>query len=331
VKSPVVQSEDFYPFGLTFNSYTRENTVPQNYKFQHQEHIDDLSLDWDSFKWRNHQPEIGRFFNIDPLAAKYVYNSPYAFAENRVISGRELEGLEWAPPMNADNNPDVQALEEYQHARSEAGLGMVETVTDAAKGIYNLFTTDPRQSFNNLVDGIGTLITNPGAVKDAMVSSFNENPARFGGKVGGNILLAAATAGAANALKVGSVWELGAGARGMAIERTLGGNLPTNFPVIDKLSNGVATSIKSIDVTAKSYGKNGALLSTLKGYVNDLSNFSGATYGRTTITEGIDFTSKSLQVAIQPGKASLGQWEQISKAMKYAKDNGVQFNLQLVK
>lgn len=51
-------------------------------------------MGWDSFKWRNHQPDIGRFFNIDPLAAKYVYNSPYAFSENRVVNGVELEGLE---------------------------------------------------------------------------------------------------------------------------------------------------------------------------------------------------------------------------------------------
>jgi hypothetical protein len=47
-----------------------------------------------SFKWRNHQPDIGRFFNIDPLADKYVYNSPYAFSENQVVAFRELEGLE---------------------------------------------------------------------------------------------------------------------------------------------------------------------------------------------------------------------------------------------
>lgn len=54
-----------------------------------------MGLNWDSFKWRNHQSEIGRFFNIDPLTEKYYYNSPYAFSENRVINGRELEGLEW--------------------------------------------------------------------------------------------------------------------------------------------------------------------------------------------------------------------------------------------
>ncbi len=38
---------------------------------------------------------------IDPLAEKYTYNSPYAFSENRVIDGRELEGLEWVAGSQA--------------------------------------------------------------------------------------------------------------------------------------------------------------------------------------------------------------------------------------
>ncbi len=37
---------------------------------------------------------IGRFWQIDPLAETYVYNSTYAFAENKVIANFELEGLE---------------------------------------------------------------------------------------------------------------------------------------------------------------------------------------------------------------------------------------------
>ncbi len=40
--------------------------------------------------------------SIDPLAEDYVYNSPYAFAENRVIDGRELEGLEWTSSTSSD-------------------------------------------------------------------------------------------------------------------------------------------------------------------------------------------------------------------------------------
>lgn len=36
-----------------------------------------------------------RFLRIDPLASEYVHNSTYAYAENRVIDGIDLEGLEW--------------------------------------------------------------------------------------------------------------------------------------------------------------------------------------------------------------------------------------------
>ena len=47
-----------------------------------------------NFKYRMHDPRIGRFFAVDPLAKKYPYNSPYAFSENRVLDCTELEGLE---------------------------------------------------------------------------------------------------------------------------------------------------------------------------------------------------------------------------------------------
>lgn len=83
---------DYYPFGLTFNSYTRPSGKKNDWKFQGQEH-DDIT-GWNMFKWRNYMPDIGRFFNVDPLAEEYVHNSTYAFAENKVITFIELEGLE---------------------------------------------------------------------------------------------------------------------------------------------------------------------------------------------------------------------------------------------
>ncbi|MCP4456948.1 MAG: hypothetical protein GY816_02810, partial [Cytophagales bacterium] len=77
---------------LSFNSFTRSYSEKVRYKFQEQEH--DEETGWIAFKWRNHDPAIGRFFNVDPLAEKYYYNSPYAFSENKVVVHRELEGLE---------------------------------------------------------------------------------------------------------------------------------------------------------------------------------------------------------------------------------------------
>ena len=41
-----------------------------------------------------HDPRVGRFFAVDPMEISYPWNSPYAFSENRVIDGVELEGNE---------------------------------------------------------------------------------------------------------------------------------------------------------------------------------------------------------------------------------------------
>src|SRR5690606_37855870 len=47
------------------------------------------------YKYRISDNRLGRFFSVDPLAAQYPHNSTYAFSENRVIDGVELEGLEF--------------------------------------------------------------------------------------------------------------------------------------------------------------------------------------------------------------------------------------------
>jgi hypothetical protein len=49
-----------------------------------------------NYSHRMHDPRLGRFFAVDPLAPKFPHNSPYAFSENVVISHVELEGLEKA-------------------------------------------------------------------------------------------------------------------------------------------------------------------------------------------------------------------------------------------
>ena len=48
-----------------------------------------------NFLFRMHDTRLGRFLSLDPLSASYPHNSPYVFAENRVIDGIELEGAEY--------------------------------------------------------------------------------------------------------------------------------------------------------------------------------------------------------------------------------------------
>ncbi len=47
-----------------------------------------------SYKYRVHDARLGRFLSLDPVAADYPHNSPYAFSENDVVASVELEGLE---------------------------------------------------------------------------------------------------------------------------------------------------------------------------------------------------------------------------------------------
>lgn len=47
-----------------------------------------------------HDPRIGRFFAVDPLAPKYPWYTPYQFSGNKVIDHVELEGLEEGPARN---------------------------------------------------------------------------------------------------------------------------------------------------------------------------------------------------------------------------------------
>ena len=100
----VVDRNDYYPFGLNFHEGAEFSVTGSslNYKFQEQELQE---TGFYSFKWRQYMPDVGRFFNVDPLSEKYAYQSHYNFSENRVINAREIEGLE-AEDINEDRMMD---------------------------------------------------------------------------------------------------------------------------------------------------------------------------------------------------------------------------------
>lgn len=75
-------------FGNSGDSY--------RYGFQGQETDNEVKGMGNSvnYKFRMHDPRVGRFFAVDPLAYSYPHNGPYNFSENKVIAWAELEGLE---------------------------------------------------------------------------------------------------------------------------------------------------------------------------------------------------------------------------------------------
>lgn len=93
----VVSYSDYSPYGTLLDGrHGQQNGTDYRYGFQGQEADDEIKGEGNSYNYtyRMHDPRIGRFFAIDPLAAQYAHNSPYAFSENIVINAVELEGLE---------------------------------------------------------------------------------------------------------------------------------------------------------------------------------------------------------------------------------------------
>lgn len=63
-----MQSQNYYPFGLTFRSYSRENSSPDQYKYSGKEGQDELGLAWLVYGARMYMADIGRWGVVDPLA-----------------------------------------------------------------------------------------------------------------------------------------------------------------------------------------------------------------------------------------------------------------------
>jgi RHS repeat-associated protein len=75
-------------------------TTGYRYGFQNQEKDDEVKGDGNQieFSLRAYDPRLGKFLSVDPLGGMFPWNSPYAFAENKVIQFLELEGGEITLP-----------------------------------------------------------------------------------------------------------------------------------------------------------------------------------------------------------------------------------------
>jgi len=131
-------------------------------KFVSQELDDDLGLNLYQFKFRNHDPQIGRFIEIDPLADKYSDNSTYAYAENKPISGIDLEGLEfWSMVWNVITDPGnapshiSSYIAEKQSAYSESVRAMARLSTGTSGEVNHPGPSDPIEQ--QLTKVVGTL------------------------------------------------------------------------------------------------------------------------------------------------------------------------------
>ena len=117
--------------------------------------------------------------------------------------------------------------------------------------------------------------------------------------------------------------------RGKKFDEILGNNLGDNFPVIDKIDYETRTihSFKSLDLDAPSYQNPSTLRNTVKGQVDDLSNFTRVDdWGNhTVIPEEYDY--KQLDLIVPHIPETEEQAIVLKEMLEYAEQKGIIFNL----
>lgn len=145
-----------YPFGLEHKGYNNVvNGTENNYHtYLGQEFQKELGLNWHSYKWRNADPALGRFFNSDPIAEDYYYQTNYQFASNNPVWKVELEGLEG---VTTNDGTDLQDNTSFL-------TGWNRTVGQFNNNFWNgvnSFFDNPIESTGNLLNdtalGVGQL------------------------------------------------------------------------------------------------------------------------------------------------------------------------------
>lgn len=277
---------------------------------------------------RYYDPQLGRFISPDSLVPErddpqalnrysYVRNNPVKYIDPSGHCWGIASGLRNLPTYDVTCNNLDMALTIVQHpeASTEAKAGAVAYI--AVEGGAHLA----------LVAGSSILAWEGGVAVAGSVKAAT---------TAGTITTAACAdldcTNEANAVAqtVQNVWRLNPFERGVAIENFLGrsSNLPQNFPVIDRFENGLATSIKSLDLSAPAYQNITTLSRVVQGYINTLANWQGATWGNVSI-QAANITGREVLLAIPPGATQV-QMAALQQLQQWAANTGVTLNIVVV-
>nr|WP_312313930.1 RHS repeat-associated core domain-containing protein [Empedobacter brevis] len=102
------------------------NSGSANYKYKYngKELQEELGIGWYDYQWRNYDPALGRWFNIDPAAEISRRNSPYVYTLNNPVFFIDPDGMVATPP------------DWYIDARTGQVLGQDGAATNDVRVIY---------------------------------------------------------------------------------------------------------------------------------------------------------------------------------------------------
>ena len=290
----VVETNDYYAFGSRWDRSGSLIDQSNRYRYNGKEEQTTFGTPYSDYGARQYSSASGRWLAVDPLAEKYYSISPYAFCNNNPVNFVDHDGK---------------------------AIDIIADVVSIGCGIYNLAQNikagNTKAAWGD-VAGIGldlVCAVIPGV-------TINAGTAKTLAKSSAEIIDEVVDAKGA--------WSLNPFDRGKSIEKTLQG-WGDNYPVIDFYNRDTktATSIKSLDLNAKSYKSGNAVFNRVKGYIDDLVKFEGKMTPQHPVPVG-GIENRVLELAIPDG-ATQNQLDQLRRLIDYAQQNNVQLNIVLAK
>ena len=122
-QSPILEETHYYPFGLAIAAISSKRLEVVNpYKFNAGTELNtSLDLNFYETTFRTQDPQLGRFWQIDPLAELTIQGSPYTYANNNPILFNDPLGL-----ISEPKSGDIE--------KGEDGVWRYDAVTVMGKG-----------------------------------------------------------------------------------------------------------------------------------------------------------------------------------------------------
>lgn len=97
----IIEENHYYSYGLKIAaissqkaSENNEGSLKNEYLYNNKELFDDGDINWYDYGFRNYDPQIGRFVQLDPLTFEYPFLAPYQYASADPIDNIDIDGLE---------------------------------------------------------------------------------------------------------------------------------------------------------------------------------------------------------------------------------------------
>jgi hypothetical protein len=245
--------------------------------------------------------------------------SSFLNALNPIGAANDTQGK--SRPLGGDRGPEDSSIDQnnkLQHDRNlirRLTLSQVTSLTKALRNTLEFFDAYVRDG----AYGLSLIPADLEGMANDAVTDFPEFLRRAEPSLAGLGLSMPMTRAAA------TVWKLNDITRGRVLEMLHGANMPFTYPTVDRTMNGIATSIKSINLDGSSYQKAGKLVSTLREYINDIANFTPREWAGADL-EPDEIASRGLDVIVPHG-GSAAQQSEIEQAIKYGARQNVTVNV----